>query len=900
MKTENYPKFIELYNAYKRSDDYAARTAQFAIVEVNKEIISETLRNEPFLELHLTGLIQMFKFGCKDETFEKYLAINVADMQRREELNNQTFEINQWGYTGAGLNAVKGLSAQQVQTIKVFLENAFSVNTIEAAINLCSEFDSNKIPQVKSGIYSPWLYYINPELFPILNNSHAQFREWIDIPADYPSAIRDFNELRLLTNENELGVIDFFAHNFDEYLNPESGVEILNIGDKRLYKLSHGLFKHDKDYRETGLLDVLNTNNWISMHSNTGKGAGNKFQNHVAIGDYVYVCYGGDELYCLAKIISDAKPLPKNINDLFGGDGKWIYRETEPLFLPHTASIKDLKKERGAFMPSGNSTFNQVQPKKFDFINDLIFEPKFSVKIIGGGSEGPPAEKDENGGNRANDHINESPMNTILYGPPGTGKTFHSVTHAVSIVDDEPYEDLAEQCNTEEGREAIKQRYDQLVSEGRIVFTTFHQSMGYEDFVEGIKPVKPEEDDEFLSYDIEDGLFMRTCVEATYAYVKAHEVIESGVIGEYRDFNNLYDLLFDQVSEEDKIELSTRSKAKVYASTTSQGNFSITHKGKDKTYTVSRDRLSKLYEAFPNPSEVTNINKQFRQKIGGSNSTAYWSVLNKLAQIRGSKGSQTQLDLNEVLPYEEKREIVAKYWDRQITTPEQEEAEPFVMVIDEINRGNVSQIFGELITLLEADKRIGKKEVIYLNLPYSKKPFGVPPNLYIIGTMNTADRSVEALDSALRRRFSFIPMWPEEGRLTGDFDGINLSSLLTTINIRLKLLKDQDHTIGHAWLWGVEDFEALRLAFKDKIIPLLQEYFYNDFGKLGLVLGQRFVVNDVVFEDNIFAPFEDGIALIGQYQQKKVYKIKNHEDWNVADFRSIYNLAIEAVAEADA
>ena len=157
-----------------------------------------------------------------------------------------------------------------------------------------------------------------------------------------------------------------------------------------------------------------------------------------------------------------------------------------------------------------------------------------------------------------------------------------------------------------------------------------------------------------------------------------------------------------------------------------------------------------------------------------------------------------------------------------------------MLIIDEINRGNVSQIFGELITLIEEDKRTGEDEVLTATLPYSKKTFSVPPNLYIIGTMNTADRSVEALDTALRRRFSFEPMLPDTTKIKESPAGINLPEMLNVINARLEALLSKDHTIGHAWLMKIDTMEKLQSAFKNKILPLLQEFFYNDYAKIGL------------------------------------------------------------------
>lgn len=175
------------------------------------------------------------------------------------------------------------------------------------------------------------------------------------------------------------------------------------------------------------------------------------------------------------------------------------------------------------------------------------------------------------------------------------------------------------------------------------------------------------------------------------------------------------------------------------------------------------------------------------------------------------------------------------------------EADPtnsYAIFIDEINRGNVSAIFGELITLIEDDKRIGGSNEIRVRLPYSKSEFGVPSNLFIIGTMNTADRSVEALDTALRRRFSFTEIMPDPSLLTKiEYKGYNLAEVLTTINERIEVLLDRDHTIGHSYFLKLEsgDDKGLASVFANNIIPLLQEYFYHDYEKVALILGEGFV-----------------------------------------------------------
>ncbi|EKB7895370.1 AAA family ATPase, partial [Campylobacter jejuni] len=379
------------------------------------------------------------------------------------------------------------------------------------------------------------------------------------------------------------------------------------------------------------------------------------------------------------------------------------------------------------------------------------------------------------------DNINNNiSLNQILYGSPGTGKTYHTIDKALEI--------LGENL---ESRDEKKAKFDEYVKNGQIVFTTFHQSYGYEEFVEGIKPSLNSDENSQINYKVKDGIFKELCKKAL----------------ENRDDIESFNFYINDLKEKTKEDANNPEKYFQLPNT----KYSIQYRG-GKTFRIKFDDMSKNHKDYPD-----------------------------------------------------------------------------IIIIDEINRGNVSKIFGELITLIEPSKRLGNEEALELTLPYSGEKFGVPKNVYIIGTMNTADRSITSLDTALRRRFEFVEMMPNSDLLNNvfickDVENPNededylgddaktegyaeiLQNILISINKRIEFLLDREKTIGHAffmseavkfnknnWIkpdeyeedWYVLSISKLKKVFQNKIIPLLQEYFYNDYALINAVLND----NGMIFED---------------------------------------------------
>jgi len=502
--------------------------------------------------------------------------------------------------------------------------------------------------------------------------------------------------------------------------------------------------------------------------------------------------------------------------------------------------------------------------------------------------------------------------NLILYGPPGTGKTYRTAWEAVRLC---LGEQMAAALQGDENRDALMAEYRELVGEGRIEFVTFHQSMSYEEFVEGLRPStgddtdeRPEEGKISAGFRLKphDGVFKRVSERArldrandgTASRLDRTARVFKVALGQRQIEDDRIRFGLDQGvihvgwggnidwSEErfdDFNEILSEWRAlKDPEATGHDGNVVVTYSfradmqiGDYVVVSDGRDRIQAFgsisSDYFYDPDAAFHPHRRkvewiWRDDLGTQRSRFYPNAFRRHSVYK----------LNQVLVDWDELETIVFGDEGPIPSSS---ARDHVLIIDEINRANISKVFGELITLLEPDKRLGMPNEIRLMLPYSKKPFGVPANLHIIGTMNTADRSIALLDTALRRRFTFQELMPDPSVLPADVDGINLQKLLTTINDRIEYLFDRDHQIGHAYFTGCETRGCVDEVIRHKVIPLLAEYFYEDWSKVAVVLGDTGQGRARFLEVRQLAAPE-GVAEADFAGEKLRWRVKNQFDFS--------------------
>lgn len=458
-----------------------------------------------------------------------------------------------------------------------------------------------------------------------------------------------------------------------------------------------------------------------------------------------------------------------------------------------------------------------------------------------------------------------TPMNLILYGPPGTGKTFSTAAEAVRLCGEPVPQDRAE----------LMAVYQRLVAAGRVEFVTFHQSMAYEDFVEGRQPMTGadgEGEAELAGFRLETvhGIFRRIAKRAETSRgrssgddvirLEGRQVFKMS-IGEANNPEDAH--LFEEAIEGgytllgfDEIDWSDEK----YASREAIFEACKDHRdgGGDIDLRSGWVQMPFRFRNWVRHGDIVIVskgNQQFRaigefvgdyefkpRPEGGyaHRRAVRWLWVDRDGVAVSEIYSRGFMQQSIYLLYDSELNIPAleRYMNSQ-RNDGGDEPDQFVLIIDEINRANISKVFGELITLLEADKRLNQPNAVRVRLPYSGDEFGVPSNLHILGTMNTADRSIALLDTALRRRFTFREMMPDASILkdAGQKCGIDLPRLLATINERIEYLYDREHQIGHAYFTACSSQADVDEVMRHKVIPLLAEYFFEDWAKIAAVLG---------------------------------------------------------------
>lgn len=498
--------------------------------------------------------------------------------------------------------------------------------------------------------------------------------------------------------------------------------------------------------------------------------------------------------------------------------------------------------------------FPGITPKGF---TNLLYEKELGLKPLNReGIVKPSDELDEA-------DIANFPRNTILYGPPGTGKTYETVTQAVQLLDPAFFVEHSE------SRPKIHERFKELIARGYVSFVTFHQSFSYEEFVEGLKVQS--NDDGSVSYEVEDGIFKTLCLSAASKETTRENIsvpVNGKRIWKMSLGNTLGDdaFIFDECIEGGYMLLGygnaidftgASSKTEVHQRYKDAG-----YSDADNDYSVTSITRFILDMQIGDIVVISDGNRKFRAIGEISSDYAYhertdqmkYTQKREINWLRVYSPSRPFEDLmnnifSQMTLYELKspsinlnrlEELISANSDPKNITGENTAR---VMIIDEINRGNISKIFGELITLIEDDKRAGRPEALAARLPYSKGLFSVPDNVFIIGTMNTADRSLTGLDTALRRRFHFTEVEPDPDLLLSiKIDEIEVWRILTTINQRIELLLGREYLLGHSYFLPLnEDPSIANLGniFSNTVIPQLREYFFDDWEKIHRVLGDH-------------------------------------------------------------
>ncbi len=773
------------------------------------------------------------KLSCLDDTAKEHLCQvvdNVWDKACEDKYQNREGDKASIGMFGSGFRTFsRNANDAEVQEFIPMLVDISMLNDTEEMFTRAEKVLNKGMKGVQAGTGSEILHCLKPFDFPIVNGREAISDAYKDLELDLkkPGRLDTY-----IANARKIKA-------FRDSELPFKNYRVIDLVASKLYEsFWPSLEEYDPGITKEQFIELLRNpeigtesrlNVIYLIYKEGGQSTCKNLSDKYGKSPNFYSANAAN----LAKAILEKTNCPASLRE----DG--VVRYWTVLFVGRDADRKD----------SGVYIWRMRDPLK-EAVEQLVDENFFETEY---------QEK----------NTMKFDLNTILYGPPGTGKTYNTVNYAVSIC----RPDLDVGSLTHE--EALKV-FNELKEQGRVAFTTFHQSYGYEEFIEGIKPVMGSEgEDTVLSYDVVPGIFKKFCERAEASGTKGMGLNKDPAIwkvslGHTYDNDTRtecmkndhirigWDEYGEDITDDMNYEHGGKTVLNAFINKMRIGDivFSCyTSSTIDAIGVVTGD-----YEYHPEYSEhkrlrkvkwlVKGLNENIVDINGGSNmveSTVY----------------RMKVSLNDALALIEEK--------TGTTGEDVTNKENFVFIIDEINRGNISKIFGELITLIEDSKRAGAPEAMEAELPYSQQRFSIPDNVYILGTMNTADRSIALMDTALRRRFSFVEKMPDPKVLidqgadsitVGDKE-LDVARMLEVINKRIEVLYDREHTIGHAFFIPLKKDKSLtKLAeiFKKSVIPLLQEYFYEDYSKIQLVLGDneksddlyKFVVKNSESKKDIF------------------------------------------------
>ena len=938
-------------------------------VPIAKRLLLATLGRPDLSAAHLSSLIAVLSANASSALLLERIPTLVADNDEKDAILDALTETEHRGLTRMAKSSVGRRNDQEVAAISAFVLGVQGLKSSTEAVDHVKRFDERGIPEFKSGVYSPWLYYMRPDLFPISNGAVNESLEDIGAPVSYPELVGTLPDLLGAIGEHDAGVLDrvLYANNEEasvavvkdlrkikwlkeirredwelfldacKRLLTEIGIgrddQRLNFnvpdGPKKRVHLTLGNRLHlgmgldgkqpfiiillkplaSDRYPEVPLQSVPNgtfnkpeCEHWrLSLDEAT---------RHLStLGHELVECalenrkgdksnYRMHHVHELYRLAMEPDFRKQALDYLLDGTGTWPgrtiadERTQAAVILAYLVEGKDQRaiereimglyadgtgigREAGRVLSSfdigeskkralvGNSIASEYATASVKYKRGLDLLAKYYPHFKQGSSEPKSME-----------------LNTIYYGPPGTGKTFRAREHMEAVA-------------------VEKEQTPSKVLSGAATFWHLAPGIGGHMW-ERLKA--------------QDRLGYQWCAKS---FGDLREVQDT----DPKEKNRAIVRRFAEVSEGDYLCVISGRKFMGIARVLTDYDPAEALKGEFEFQTLPVEWIEK----FATPQLLNASNTSAFVRIGNRRWDSFVAALGREGLVIGKEGSEQQGGLERtkfitfhqsfayedfiegikpitVEPDEESEEDrsqgptvvyevrpgkfklaceaaarLANYKDLQECIGDSREgrreklrvALPYYLIIDEINRGNVAAAFGELITLLEPDKRLGGDNELTVQLPYSPSTelFGVPINLHVIGTMNTADRSVEALDTALRRRFCFEECPSEPNELKNEkVRGVDLTELLTKLNARIEMLLDRDHHIGHSYFmnWAEKDKAGkekpmsedekevkLRAVFKKNIIPLLQEYFYGDPVKVGMVLGAPFVrllpVKEVMF-----------------------------------------------------